>query len=203
VVSLTETLPHSAPSTHLESPLMTRDRVKTSKFLSLVLRHRPEAIGLALDGGGWASVAELIEKAGIHGRRLDLDLIADVVAHNDKKRFSLSPNGERIRANQGHSFPVDLGLEPVEPPAVLFHGTARRFLDSILASGLEPRGRQHVHLSADRETATKVGQRHGKPVVLEVDAAAMAELGHTFYLSANGVWLTESVPARFLLPNNQ
>jgi len=142
-------------------------------------------------------VAELIEKAGAHGRRLDRGLIEDVVAGSDKKRFSLSPDGELIRANQGHSFPVDLGLEPVEPPAVLYHGTAQRFLDSILASGLQPRSRQHVHLSEDWETATKVGQRHGKPVVLEIDAAAMAEAGHTFYRSANGVWLTDRVPTSF------
>jgi putative RNA 2'-phosphotransferase len=172
--------------------------VKTSRFLSLVLRHRPESIGLALDEAGWASIAELIERAGSAGRPLTEELIHSVVETNDKQRFALSEDGLRIRARQGHSIPVDLGLEPVEPPAVLFHGTATRFVGSIMKQGLRPRSRQHVHLSPDHETAVRVGKRHGQPIVLRVRAGEMSSAGREFFLSENGVWLTDAVPAEFI-----
>ncbi|MFO0812777.1 MAG: RNA 2'-phosphotransferase [Gemmatales bacterium] len=167
-----------------------------SKFLSLVLRHHPEVIGLQLDEQGWASVAELLSKT--EDRGLTQELLQRVVAENDKKRFSFSADGLRIRANQGHSLEVDLQLEPVIPPEVLFHGTATRFLESIFAQGLLPGSRQHVHLSADEATAMKVGSRHGKPVVLRVNAMAMSTAGYQFYRSANGVWLVHIVPVVFL-----
>jgi putative RNA 2'-phosphotransferase len=177
---------------------MGSQHVRVSKFLSYVLRHKPEAIGLQLEEGGWAVIDDLITLAAQHGKRLNRKIVEEVVASNDKQRFALSDDGTRIRASQGHSIPVDLGLQPVAPPQTLYHGTASRFLESILEHGLQPRGRQHVHLSRDHETAVKVGQRHGKPVVLAVAAGAMAADGHTFFLSANGVWLTGTVPPQYL-----
>ncbi|MEW4566253.1 RNA 2'-phosphotransferase [Tautonia sp. JC769] len=177
---------------------MASRSIRVSKFLSLVLRHAPGSIGLTLDEGGWASVEELIACAGRHGTRLDRELIVEVVASNDKQRFRLSDDGLRIRASQGHSIAVDLGLEPVTPPEVLYHGTARRFLEAILREGLRPSGRQHVHLSGDEETAVAVGRRHGSPVVLRVAAGRMAADGLVFYRSDNGVWLTDRVPSAYL-----
>jgi putative RNA 2'-phosphotransferase len=177
---------------------MKKHHIKISKFLSLVLRHKPEQIGIILDEAGWASVEELIQKASTIGFQLTPELIAEVVAKNDKQRFSLSPDGNRIRANQGHSIPVNLKLEPVEPPEVLFHGTATRFLGSILKNGLHPGSRQHVHLSPDEATAVKVGQRHGKPVVLIIDSSSMHNDGHVFYRSENNVWLTLHVPIKYI-----
>ena len=172
--------------------------VSTSKFLSLVLRHQPEAIGLSLDAHGWASVEWLLRLSAAKGRVLTADLIEEVVATNDKQRFELSEDRGRIRARQGHSVAVDLGLSPAEPPTELFHGTATRFVASIQAEGLRKGKRQHVHLSPDQPTAIKVGQRHGKPVVLKLAAAEMRAAGHVFYRSANGVWLTEHVPPAYL-----
>ena len=170
---------------------------KTSKFLSFVLRHKPEAIGLDLDVNGWVALDLLIEKAA--GEiALNRSLIEEVVRTSEKQRFALSEDGERIRANQGHSVKVDLQLEPKEPPAVLYHGTATRFLDSILAEGLRPGQRHHVHLSADEETAVAVGKRHGKPVVLKIASAEMQAQGFLFFLSENGVWLTDRVPPAYL-----
>jgi putative RNA 2'-phosphotransferase len=177
---------------------MSERITKTSKFLSFVLRHRPERIGLALDDQGWAFIDDLIACAAANGRALDRALIEEVVATNDKQRFALSDDGLRIRASQGHSIDVELGLEPRLPPASLFHGTADRFLGSIRRHGLIRGRRHHVHLSADRDTALRVGSRHGQPVILIVDAAGMHAAGHAFFLSANGVWLTESVPPAFL-----
>jgi putative RNA 2'-phosphotransferase len=177
---------------------MTPNLISQSKFLSLVLRHQPETIGLVLDGSGWADVEELLQRAAEHGRPLTRELLEQIVAENDKQRFILSDDGQRIRGNQGHSVKIDLALTPVEPPATLYHGTATRFIDSIRATGLHSGSRQHVHLSADEVTATKVGQRHGKPVILLIHAAAMHAAGHAFYLSANGVWLTDRVPAEFI-----
>lgn len=174
------------------------DVVATSKFLSLVLRHRPERIGLTLDAGGWAEVDDLVRCARAHGRLIDRALIEEVVAKNDKQRFAFSEDGRRIRASQGHSIDVSLGLEPRVPPARLFHGTADRFLDSIRRHGLVRGSRHHVHLSLDRDTAQRVGARHGRAVVLEVDAAAMHAAGYAFFRSDNGVWLTESVPPAYL-----
>lgn len=171
------------------------DLVPDSRFLSLVLRHRPETIGLVLDREGWADVGELLRLAAAKGRRIGRDRLDRIVADNSKKRFALSPDGLRIRAVQGHSVEVDLGLPAVQPPAILFHGTADRFVESIRRTGLEKRSRRHVHLSADEATAVTVGRRHGKPVVLRVRAGDMAAAGYVFHRSENGVWLTESVPA--------
>ncbi len=177
---------------------MADELVRTSKFLSLVLRHKPDEIGLTLDANGWADVDELIRLADLRGVRLTRPLLERVVADNDKKRFAFSDDGRLVRASQGHSVAVDLALPPTPPPDVLYHGTAARSVDSIRADGLHSANRQHVHLSADVPTATKVGQRHGKPVVLPVRAGEMAAAGHAFYLSANGVWLTDRVPAEFI-----
>ena len=181
---------------------MTEDLVKASKFLSLVLRHKPEQIGLTLDREGWVGVDEVIERARAHGMLLTREIIAEVVRTSDKQRFALDEKGERIRANQGHSVEVDLGLEPIAPPAVLFHGTAIASVASIRKKGLHAAQRQHVHLSPDEATAIRVGQRHGRPVVLRIDAAGMHVAGHRFFRSTNGVWLTDSVPTEFIeFPN--
>jgi putative RNA 2'-phosphotransferase len=170
-----------------------RRQVRTSKFLSRHLRHQPERLGLTLQPGGWVEVDELLRAAGLTRAELE-----EVVARNDKRRFSFDAGGARVRANQGHSVPVDLALEPRTPPDVLFHGTARRHLDAILRDGLRRGRRHHVHLSSDPVTARRVGARHGEPVVLTIDAAGMAAAGHVFLRSDNGVWLTEAVPARYL-----
>jgi putative RNA 2'-phosphotransferase len=172
----------------------------TSKFLSLVLRHQPEVVGMQLDPEGWLPIDELIENANRKGNELSLELLHEVVASCEKKRFSLSDDGLRIRANQGHSVPdVELNLEPITPPNQLFHGTVAAFIESIRELGLLKRSRNHVHLSADIETAKKVGARRGKPLILTIHTDAMHESGHTFYLSANGVWLTDAVPAMFIV----
>jgi len=178
---------------------MDNRTVQISKFLSLVLRHQPEKIGLRLSQSGWASVKELIEASRQRGIEFTLEELQNVVASNDKKRFSLSEDGLLIRANQGHSIEVELGYAPTAPPDVLFHGTAERFMASIKKHGLIKGKRHHVHLSADIDTATKVGRRHGKPVVLKVEAGRMRQDGFVFYLSANKVWLTEYVPAQYLV----
>ncbi len=182
-----------------EMKKMQKSFVKISKFLSFVLRHNPDKIGLHLDPGGWAQVDELLAAAKESGVPLNQETLRQVVAQNDKQRFSFSANGFRIRANQGHSIPVDLGLEPLLPPEKLFHGTATRFLESIQQHGLIPKGRQQVHLSPDEQTAIKVGQRHGKPVVLIIQSGPMHAQGFEFYRSANGVWLTDKVPVEFIV----
>lgn len=172
---------------------------KTSKFLSLVLRHKPETIGMQLDPDGWLEIDALIRNANNVGKSLTLEMLHDVVATNDKQRFSLSDDGLRIRANQGHSIPdINLSLTAVAPPDQLFHGTVEQFLESIRARGLCKRSRNHVHLSSSNETARQVGARRGRPVILTVDANAMHEAGHKFFLSANNVWLTDSVPYEFI-----
>jgi putative RNA 2'-phosphotransferase len=173
--------------------------VSTSKFLSLILRHQPETIGIELDENGWVDVDELLDKAGKHGKSISRELLERVVRENDKQRFALSDDMSRIRANQGHSVQVDLELKPQTPPAELFHGTVARFVDSIRENGLVSGARQHVHLSFDRETATIVGSRRGKPVILVIDAQKMHEEGYKFYLSENGVWLADEVPARYII----
>ncbi|MED5612967.1 RNA 2'-phosphotransferase [Janthinobacterium sp. P210005] len=178
---------------------MTDHLVNTSKFLSLILRHAPEKIGLALDTNGWADIGQLLAQSARHGRRLSREQLDDVVARDSKTRYAISADGLRIRANQGHSLAaVDIGLPPATPPAMLYHGTASRFVEAIRAGGLLPGSRNHVHLSSSRETAVAVGARHGKPVVLTVDAAAMQAQGHVFYVSDNGVWLTDAVPVAFI-----
>ncbi|MGL6074680.1 MAG: RNA 2'-phosphotransferase [Fimbriiglobus sp.] len=177
---------------------MAANLVKLSKFLSLVLRHEPEAIGLTLDEAGWASVEELIRLANSKGTRLTGELLRQIVAESDKQRFAFSEDGLKIRANQGHSVEVNLDLPPVLPPEFLYHGTATRFVESIRATGLNSGSRQHVHLSADVPTATTVGQRHGKPAVLTIRAQAMHQAQHLFWLSKNGVWLVNDVPPEFI-----
>lgn len=174
---------------------MDKDLVKISKFLSYVLRHKPDAIGLTLDPEGWADISEVIAKADI---AITHEQLQAAVTTNDKRRFSISADGLSIRANQGHSISVDLGLEPIQPPELLYHGTATRFLDSIKEQGLLPRNRQYVHLSADHATAVSVGERHGKPVVLTLPARQMHQQGHQFLQARNGVWLTTHVPAPML-----
>ena len=169
-----------------------------SKFLSFVLRHEPQSIGLTLDEAGWARVDELLAKANARGKRLDRALLQHVIATNDKQRFALSEDGTRIRANQGHSIDVALGLPAVAPPDLLYHGTATRILDSILATGLDKRNRHHVHLTESINTASAVGQRYGKLALLVVDARRMAADGHVFHRSDNGVWLTDSVAPQYL-----
>jgi putative RNA 2'-phosphotransferase len=182
----------------------THDTPRLSKFMSFVLRHQPDSIGLVLDSQGWTSVAQFIAKANAAGHEFTRDDVIRVVETSDKRRFTLSDDGERIRAAQGHSVAVELGLTPHEPPAVLYHGTATRFLEPILSEGLKPQRRQQVHLSVDEPTARIVGQRHGRPVILSVDAHRMHASGFTFYVADNGVWLTDHVPAEFLgvLPHN-
>lgn len=177
---------------------MDRSLVRASKFLSLVLRHRPEHIGITLDPAGWVAVDELLAAARGSGFPLDRATLERVVAENDKRRFALSADGTRIRASQGHSVGVDLGLAPRTPPDLLFHGTAARFLESIRREGLKPGSRTHVHLSADEATARVVGRRHGSPVVLRVEAGHMHRDGHEFFFSENGVWLAQVVPASYL-----
>lgn len=172
------------------------NRVEVSKFLSYVLRHHPEAVGVTLDAEGWIAVDVLLAALAAHGRALTLAELEEVVATSDKRRFAL--DGERIRANQGHSIEIDLALAPQTPPDVLFHGTVDRFLESIRLKGLLRGQRTHVHLSADLDTAKKVGARRGKPVILEIDAAAMLTAGHVFFRSDNGVWLVETVPASYI-----
>jgi putative RNA 2'-phosphotransferase len=171
---------------------------KVSTFLSLLLRHKPETVGLTLDEQGWVEVDALLKALSIHGRALSLPELESLVETNDKKRFELSPDRTRIRASQGHSVSVDLKLEPEQPPELLYHGTVKKFLDSILSTGLKPQGRQHVHLSVDQQTARAVGSRRGIPIILQVRAESMFELGFEFYLSANGVWLTDHVPPKYL-----
>ncbi|MFJ5886298.1 RNA 2'-phosphotransferase [Kitasatospora cineracea] len=172
--------------------------VKTSKLLSRVLRHDPGAVGVTLDAAGWVEVDALLAALARHRRPLSRAELDHVVAGNDKRRFAYSADGRSIRASQGHTVEVDLGLPAATPPDVLYHGTAERALRYILAEGLRPMQRQDVHLSADTGTAVKVGSRHGRPVVLAVDAAAMARAGHEFRVSANGVWLTAAVPVEHL-----
>ncbi|PMX04038.1 RNA 2'-phosphotransferase [Pseudomonas sp. FW215-R2] len=172
---------------------------ETSKFLSFVLRHEPQAIGLTLDSEGWADIDALINGAARDGRTLDRTLIENVVASSDKKRFSISPDGQSIRAVQGHSTKsVELQFEEKQPPETLYHGTATRFMDSINEQGLIPGSRHHVHLSQETATASAVGQRYGTVVILQVAARQMQEQGFKFYQAENGVWLTERVPAEFL-----
>lgn len=169
-----------------------------SRFLSFVLRHRPERSGIVLDRQGWVSVAELLGACARHGRHFSREELEAAVAANDKKRFVFSADGLRIRASQGHTVEVDLGYDPLDPPELLYHGTVARHLKSIRRNGLQKGRRHHVHLSADRETACGVGSRYGIPVVLAVRAGEMARAGMKFYRSANGVWMTDSVPSAFI-----
>ena len=178
--------------------MIDRDLTRSSKFLSLILRHEPAKFGVALDSAGWTEVEALLEAWRKHGRAIDRGLLEQIVATNDKKRFAFDETGTRIRANQGHSVEVELGYEPASPPALLYHGTATRFVAAIEAEGLKKMARHHVHLSAEEATARAVGRRHGKPAVLVIDSAAMVGDGFAFFLSTNKVWLVDRVPARFI-----
>jgi putative RNA 2'-phosphotransferase len=178
---------------------MDRRLITVSKFLAKHLRHEPEALALTLQPGGWTPVDDLLAASARAGFPIAYDELIECVETNDKQRFSFDGTGDLIRANQGHSVEVDLQLEQKVPPDVLYHGTVERFLASIMAEGLKKGKRHHVHLSADIETARKVGARRGKPVILQVAARKMHEQGIIFVISANGVWLTDSVPAEFLV----
>jgi putative RNA 2'-phosphotransferase len=172
--------------------------ITVSKYLSKHLRHSPQKLGLTLQPGGWVPVDDLLAAAAGHGFPITYDELVECVETNDKQRFSFDETGDRIRANQGHSVAVDLHLEEKEPPEVLYHGTVERFLPAIMAEGLKKGKRHHVHLSKDVATARKVGARRGQPVVLQVEAGRMYRDGHHFFLSANGVWLADAVPAEYV-----
>jgi putative RNA 2'-phosphotransferase len=178
--------------------LTDQERKRISKFLSLVLRHQPEVIGIELDDAGWVDVSTLLQATSAHRQQLSRAELEEVVATSDKQRFAFSEDGLRIRASQGHSVDVDLGYSPAEPPAELYHGTVDKFIASIRLSGLVKGQRHHVHLSADVETATKVGKRRGNPVLLVVRSREMQAAKIPFFLSANGVWLTEHVAPQFI-----
>ncbi len=170
----------------------------TSKFMSLILRHKPETIGISLDEHGWADVDELI--AGIaKTHKFNMDILEEIVRTDEKQRYSFNEDKTLIRANQGHSIPVDVELDEAGPPAELWHGTGEKYVASIDAQGLIPKSRLYVHLSQDRDTAVKVGKRHGKPVLYIVKAGEMHRDGYRFYLSKNGVWLTKKVPVEYLV----
>ncbi len=175
-----------------------KETIRISRFLSMVLRHKPHAIDLELDKHGWAEVDKLLQKLKQNGKAINREILDYVVETNNKKRFAYNEDGTKIRASQGHSIKVDLAYKPQVPPAVLYHGTASRYVNSIYKQGLIKGSRHMVHLSADKETAKNVGQRHGVPVLFEIPAQQMQEDGHKFYLSDNGVWLVEHVPVQYL-----
>ncbi len=172
---------------------------RTSIYIARILRHKPELIGIELDRHGWADVEQLI--AGVSQKYLlTMETLEEIVRTDEKQRYSFSDDHKRIRANQGHSIPVDVELKRAAPPAVLYHGTADKFVKAIQKEGLKPQRRLYVHLSTDIPTAIKVGERHGRPFVFRVDAAKMAKDGCAFYVSVNKVWMTEKVPAKYLTP---
>ena len=175
-----------------------KETTRTSKFLSLVLRHEPERVGLKLGEAGWVGVEELLQAVNRHGVSLTLDQLKHIVATSDKKRFAFSEDGLRIRASQGHSVEVDLQSPPQMPPETLYHGTAMRFLDSIRLNGLQKMERHDVHLSAETKLTVQVGSRHGKPALLTIRAGDMHKAGFAFRCSANGVWLVDHVPPQFI-----
>lgn len=171
--------------------------IETSRFMSLILRHKPEKIGISLDEHGWANVNELI--AGIaKTREFNMDILEEIVRTDNKQRYSFNEDKTLIRANQGHSIPVDVELEEVEPPEEFWHGTGEKYVTSIDKQGLIPKSRLYVHLSKDEDTAAKVGARHGKPVLYIVKSGEMYKDGYKFFLSKNGVWLTKEVPCKYL-----
>ena len=171
--------------------------LEINRFMAFILRHKPESIGITLDEYGWARVDELIEGIGKQ-HHITFEILEEIVRTDDKKRYSFNEDKSLIRANQGHSIPVDVELKNAAPPAVLYHGTGEKYVLSIDETGLIPKSRLYVHLSATYDTAVNVGARHGTPVVYEVDTAAMLADGHTFYISENGVWLTKRVPVQYL-----
>ena len=167
--------------------------IKISRYISLILRHKPEEIGITLDEHGWANVSELLNGVGI-----DMSTLEQIVATDDKQRYSFNEDKTLIRANQGHSVPVDVELEEVKPPEYLWHGTGEKYAQSISQMGLIPKSRLYVHLSSDTETALTVGKRHGTPIIFRVNAEKMYQDGFKFYRSVNGVWLTKHVPVDYL-----
>ena len=175
-----------------------QDKKRIGKFLSLVLRHDPDKIGLELDEQGWGNVRELIDKCKKHRYHFSMEDLIEIVETNDKQRYTFNEKRNKIRANQGHSIDIDLALSPSEPPKFLYHGTAIRFLPSIMQEGIVKGSRQHVHLSKDKETATKVGSRHGKPVTLSIMSGQMYKDGIQFYQSDNDVWLTDYVDVKYI-----
>lgn len=175
-----------------------KQHVSTSKFLSLVLRHAPEKIGLTLDSAGWVSVDTLLVAMARHGTALDRESLDEIIRTSDKQRFALSPDGQQIRANQGHSVEVELEHAPAIPPGLLYHGTAAQFVDSIRRQGLLKGQRHHVHLSAETETTLRVGARRGRPILLTIRAGDMYRAGHEFFLTPNQVWLADRVPPEFI-----
>jgi len=172
--------------------------IKTSRFISLILRHKPDIIGITLDEHGWANVQELI-KGVSKTHYLTIELLEHIVATDDKQRYSFNEDKTLIRANQGHSIPVDVELKKVLPPDTLYHGTGEKYTESINKQGLIPKSRLYVHLSSDIETATIVGKRHGNPVVYSINSKQMAAEGFDFYKSVNGVWLTKNVPIKYMI----
>lgn len=177
---------------------MALDKTKLGKFISLILRHKPEVIGISIDSHGWADVSELIDGVAKTNEGFNMDILEDVVATDSKQRYSFNEDKTKIRANQGHSIPVDVELEEAQPPEILFHGTADKYIQSIDKTGINARSRLYVHLSVDMDTAIEVGKRHGNPVIYEVKTGDMFRGGYKFYLSKNGVWLTKEVPASYI-----
>lgn len=169
------------------------DLTRTSRYLSLILRHKPEVVGIELDKHGWAKVSELLP-----AMKLDMETLEEIVNTDEKGRYKFNEDRTLIRANQGHSIDVDVELKEATPPDILYHGTGWKSVDSIMKTGLDKRTRKYVHLSKDIDTAIKVGKRHGNPVVLTIDAGIMYEHGYKFYISENGVWLTEKVPKHYI-----
>lgn len=176
---------------------MDKNLVRMSKFLSLVLRHKPEVAGLALDENGWIGIDELLAGCKTAGHMISRSAFDEIVVTNEKKRFTVE--GDRVRAAQGHSVDIDLGYQPVKPPDVLYHGTATQFLDSIRKTGLQPQARQHVHLPSSLITAVDVGKRRGEAAIVAVKAKQAYEAGVLFYQADNGVWLSEEIAPQFLL----
>jgi putative RNA 2'-phosphotransferase len=176
-----------------------KETIRTSKFLSLVLRHEPERVGLQLDEAGWVAVDALLEAVNRHGVSLARKQLDHIVASSEKQRFAFSDDGLRIRANQGHSVEVELGYAPATPPDLLYHGTPEKFVAAIRREGLLKMERHHVHLSVDKATTLQVGARRGRPVLLTIRAGDMHRAGHVFYRSANNVWLVDDVPPKFIL----
>lgn len=176
----------------------SKSDVDLGRFLSLVLRHQPAAAHITLDARGWAQVEDLLKGCARAGKRLDMETLERIVRENNKQRYSFNKDHTRIRANQGHSLAVDVELKTAVPPPFLYHGTAKRFLAEIREHGITRQSRQYVHLSADRQTAQTVGARHGAPLILAVDAAAMHREGYSFWLSENKVWLCREVPWKFI-----
>ncbi len=172
---------------------------KLSKFISLILRHKPEEVGITLDEHGWANVEDLINGINNSGRKIDKDVLEEIVRTDNKQRYSFNEDKTKIRANQGHSIPVVIDFKELEPPDTLYHGTATKSIEGIHARGIKPMSRLYVHLSKDFETAKQVGSRHGECVVLIINAKRMYKDGVKFYLSENGVWLTEYVDPKYIL----